>query len=232
MLDRREAVGRRVLFDLDGTLTRVDTLPFYLLWTTAHRPWRFPLFLRVLGPVASYCSGHGSASVAKEALIAVAVAGLTTSKLERITASFVRWILPWLMRPVLMERLRKHLVAGDEVWLVSAAMEPVCTACAGQWGLTGAVGTRLEAHRDKLTGRFQGANCVGEEKVKRLAASLGATNTSADLEIWMAYGDNPERDGPMLRLAQVPVHVPGELPALEDSTMTASVNRSNHGGRR
>lgn len=49
---------------------------------------------------------------------------------------------------------------------------------------------------DTKTGRFEGENCKGEEKVRRIKAELG------ECEFRNAYTDNPESDAPMLSLAK------------------------------
>ncbi len=58
-----------VVFDLDGTLTRLDTLPLFAAWGLAHRPWRVAAVLAALRPLVAWRLGLGAAVAAKQALL-------------------------------------------------------------------------------------------------------------------------------------------------------------------
>lgn len=191
------------MFDLDGTLTAVDTLPFLLAWTSIRRSWRVPLYLRTLPGLVGMRRGQRRAGDVKEELIGVAFGGMSETVATSVARSFVRWVLPLLVRRSMVRRLKRHRDDSDQVWIVSASPEIVVADLASRWGIVGGIGTRLEIDNGRCTGRFDGRNCVGDEKVRRLFERLG----DEAVRIWMAYGDDPVRDGPLLSLAEQPVYV-------------------------
>jgi phosphatidylglycerophosphatase C len=76
-------------------------------------------------------------------------------------------------------RLDWHLRQGHRVVIVSASPETYVSAAAAELAVHGVVATRLEVDADgKLTGRFEGANCRGGEKLLRLQQWI-ATDSDA-----------------------------------------------------
>jgi phosphoserine phosphatase len=103
------------------------------------------------------------------------------------------------------------------VVLASASPELYLASVADELGISGFVGTRLEVGSDgKLTGDYEGANCRGPEKARRvrewIANSVSTpVNGKAGGEapfVW-AYG-NSAGDLQMLREADIGVDV-GQL---------------------
>ncbi|TFC85776.1 HAD-IB family hydrolase [Cryobacterium sp. TMT1-21] len=99
---------------------------------------------------------------------------------------------------------RAHLAAGREVWLVSATAQEVADVIAERLGLTGAVGTVLEAVEGVYTGRLADGVCHGDRKAR--AAGTRAVASGADLSHCWAYSDS-RNDIPLLNLVGNPVVV-------------------------
>jgi phosphatidylglycerophosphatase C len=118
---------------------------------------------------------------------------------ERFAAEIER---RWL-RPDVVRRLSWHREAGHEVVLVTASFAVYVAPLGRRLGVDRVVATELEVHDGRLTGRLAGANCRGEEKVRRLAALFGDPPPLA----W-AYGDSQD-DRPLLAAAAHPVLVDG-----------------------
>ncbi len=92
---------------------------------------------------------------------------------------------------------RRHLDAGQPVWLVTATPVELATIIADRLSLTGALGTVAETSDGVYTGRLVGEVLHGEAKadaVRRLAASEGL-----DLAHCSAYSDSIN-DLPLLSL--------------------------------
>ena len=69
----------------------------------------------------------------------------------------------------MVESLRRHVDAGDTVVLVSASFEVYLRPLAALLGAHDVLAVRLEVDADGiLTGRLDGPNCRGPEKVVRL----------------------------------------------------------------
>ena len=82
--------------------------------------------------------------------------------------------------------------------IVTASPEDVVAPFAGRLGADVLIGTRLKFDdQDRITGEFDGENCRGEEKVRRLRARFGP-----QLRLKAAYGDT-SGDREMLALAEV-----------------------------
>ena len=99
---------------------------------------------------------------------------------------------------------RQHLEAGLDVWLVTATAQELADVIASRLGLSGALGTVLEAHDGVFTGRLVGGICHGEGKA-RAARDLAAAN-GVDLAACWAYSDS-HNDIPLLELVGNPVVV-------------------------
>jgi phosphatidylglycerophosphatase C len=96
----------------------------------------------------------------------------------------------WL-RPEAVESLRSHLDAGDTVLLVSASFEVYLRPLADLLGASDVLAVRLEVDdAGVLTGRLDGPNCRGAEKVVRLHDWLDRHLGGRDAVYLSAYGDS------------------------------------------
>jgi len=182
------------LFDFDGTISERDS---------------FLLFLKYIGPLHFYRScfillpqiflfflkrydNHDL----KEDFLSRLIKGRTENDLQRLGKSFCLKKIPAIIRPAALEKIRWHRHQGDLVCIVTATprhiLEPWCRA----HDLL-ILGTELESDRfGRLTGRLEGANCRGEEKVRRIRAAFRLD----DYGTIHCYGDTGS-DMPMLGLA-------------------------------
>ncbi len=185
---------RLVLFDFDGTLTAADSLAAFLRGAYPPLPlaWRVG---RAMPYWLMYRLGIRSADVAKEAVFSVFFRGWSETRFQQYCAAFARQGIPRLLRPSAWAALRRHLEAGDEVWIVSASPEDYLIPWARTWGGR-VIATRIEKRDGRLTGRFASPNCRGPEKVRRIREAIPLDSYD---EI-VAYGDSPD-DRPMLALA-------------------------------
>ncbi len=97
-----------------------------------------------------------------------------------------------------------HLLAGKEVWLVTAAPIELAQVIADRLGLTGALGTRPESVDGVYTGRIAGALLHGPDKARQVAEL--ARTRGLDLGHSYAYSDSAN-DLPLLSLVGHPVAV-------------------------
>src|SRR5690606_13854257 len=84
---------------------------------------------------------------------------------------------------------------GHEVWLITATPQLVADVIASRLGLTGAIGTKVEALDGVFTGDLDGHVLHGEEKA--VVATAFADARGADLELCWAYSDS-SNDIPLL----------------------------------
>jgi len=106
--------------------------------------------------------------------------------------------------PETVELTREHLRKGHEVWLLSATPWEIGDLIARRLGLTGALGTRIEAVDGVYTGRLDGHVLHHQRKAE--AAIELARRTGADLVECWAYSDS-RNDIPLLEAVGNPVVV-------------------------
>lgn len=182
------------LFDFDGTLTTRETFGDFI--RLAATPLRRALFAPLFAPmVAGYKLGLVSGTRIRRSVVAFGLRGMPAERLRRVGERFAAEILPGLLRPEAMQRVVWHQARGDRVVLVSGGLEPYLAPWCRTHGLE-LVCSLLEIRNDRLTGRYAGAQCVSEEKVRRVCERY-------DLAAYgqcYAYGDTHE-DEAMLALA-------------------------------
>lgn len=133
------------------------------------------------------------------------VVGYSRDELVALSTEIVDARLLQRLWPETVAVARAHLKAGREVWLVSATAQEVADVIAERLGLTGALGTRLEAVDGIFTGRLtEGGICHGDRKA--VAAQAQAATSGADLADCWAYSDS-HNDIPLLDLVGNPVVV-------------------------
>lgn len=186
-------------FDFDGTLTRRDSFLPFLSAIAGRR--RFILGMVYLSPVLiGYALKRISNWQAKEAVLTYFLAGMSVSQLERLSQQFAEQTLPQLLRPEAVDRLRWHQQQGHTTLLVSASLEIYLRPLAACMNIDQVIGTRLESHHDRLSGRILGKNCYGPEKVIRLQPWVDHTQS-----VLYAYGDS-RGDRDLLAIAQFPYY--------------------------
>jgi HAD superfamily hydrolase (TIGR01490 family) len=183
------------LFDLDGTLTRKDTLIEIIRYI--HGDTRLYLGLIFLSPyLLLFKMGIIANWKAKEAMLTYFFRHMPYDKFQKKCYQFSQDVLPGLIRVEGIKTLKRLREEDARIVIVSASAEewvlPWCELLSISF-----IGTRLEVKDGKLTGKISGRNCHGYEKVNRIRAELDLSRYS---EIY-AYGDS-DGDLPMLQLAR------------------------------
>jgi phosphatidylglycerophosphatase C len=198
-------------FDFDGTLTDRGSV-FGFLEAVGGRGRVLAASAR-LAPrlVHAALSGGEVADTTKERLFRLVLAGVDAADAARIAERFAAEHLASRARPAVVDRLSWHRERGDAVVVVSASPELYVQVAADALGADATLATRLAVDGDgRLTGGYEGANCRGEEKLRRLRTWL-AGNGLVGSRLW-AYG-NSRGDLRLLDAADVGVNV-GRLGAV------------------
>lgn len=183
-------------FDFDGTLTRNDSLLPFLRSVVGHK--KFYRGLIKLTPVLlAYQTGIIRNDVAKQRVLTYFLRGLSRPELETLGEKFAHQCLPGLLSGVGMNKLSWHQSQGHRCLLVSASLDIWLTPWSRIQELEPPLCSALEYQDDLSTGKLQGYNCYGTEKVRRISQWL---ETAGKHHTIYAYGDN-ESDMPMLRQA-------------------------------
>lgn len=173
------------LFDFDGTLTCKDSLADFIA-SAVGRPRMILGACRLAPYLAAYTLKLLDNGQAKQKVLAHFFAGWRAERLWSLGAAYAERHLPRILRPQGVECINWHLRRGHEVVVVSASPEIWLRAWteSNQLGL---LGTVLEEHKGRITGKYKGQNCHGKEKVRRVKAKY---NLDGYDKIY-AYGDTP-----------------------------------------
>ncbi len=187
------------LFDFDGTLTTTESFPDFLRMAVpkARLYWGGML---VLPLVLSYRLRLLSGTRVRAAILRIAARGLDAAAFIAAGERYARDVVPATLRPDMLARLRWHRDRGDVVAVVSGTFDVCVRAWCEAEGIA-LLASSLEQRDGKLTGRYSGAQCAGEEKVRRIRVSY---DVSRFARVY-AYGDTVE-DLPMLALSDEAVY--------------------------
>lgn len=191
-------------FDLDGTLTEGGSV-FRWLRALCGDAAAYRGVLRLAAPLLHGALASGpAADAAKERLFAALLAGREGAEVAERSREFGLAHLAARARPAVVARLRAHAAAGHDVVLVSASPELYAGVIAESLGADAVIATRLALDAGgHLTGRYDGLNCRGEEKRRRVLEWRAARPDPGPL---VAYG-NSRGDRRLLAAADVGVDV-------------------------
>jgi phosphatidylglycerophosphatase C len=192
-------------FDFDGTLTRGGSVVAFLRAVSNTNLVSAGLRrLPALG-LAGLLGGAHTDRV-KEQLFVATLSGLPAEAVKEQAGRFGLEHYERHARADTAARLAAHRAAGDRVVMVSASPELYVAPVARRLGADGVIATRLAVDRSgRLTGRYDGANCRGSEKTRRLRAWMAEELPGETPVVW-AYG-NSRGDLALLREAAVGVNV-------------------------
>ena len=181
-------------FDFDGTITKKDTLPeiikfqkgkvsFYVGFAVL-MPWLIAYKLTLL-----------ENDMVKQKILRYFFGGMPENIFQGKCDLFGQNAIPGLTRPAAIKEIESLRSRGFEVVIVSASAYNWISKWANNYSLK-LIATKLEVNSGVITGRIEGKNCQGEQKVT-LIRELWNLN---DYEEIYAYGDS-EGDKPMMALA-------------------------------
>lgn len=184
-----------VAFDFDGTLTVRDSFMAFLRWRTPAA--RFYLGLARLGPAAFAYLRHRDRGVIKAAAVREFLKGVTRTQLETDARAFAEATAARLLRPDALRVWGEWRERRAELVIVTASPEILVAPFARGLGAHRLIGTRMAFDAaDRVAGHFEGENCRGAEKVRRLREAYGD-----EIALRAAYGDT-SGDAQMLELAE------------------------------
>ena len=197
-----------VVFDLDGTITRRDTLLPYALGYALRHPWRLPRLLLLLPALLAYALQLIDRGGLKSALVRAALGGLERGAIGKWNA---RWLPALLAHGLYAEALAAMAAArarGATLVLLSASPDLYVPEIAARLGFERCLCTELRWRADgRLDGRLATANRRGAEKARCVATLLAELRPLRS----SAYG-NSRADLPHLVLVNEGIYVNGRQP--------------------
>lgn len=198
---------RVAAFDVDGTLTRRDTLLPFLQRLCGTQRLAMALGRNGLS-LARMSIGRADREAVKVAVLLPLLAGRRLDEVAAAGEAYARHLVDHdRLRPEMMARVEEHRARGDRLVMVSASPEVYLGPLGDLLGFDAVLGTRLDVGPDgRLTGRLGGRNCRGPEKVARLDAWLAGRDATV-----IAYGDSAG-DAELLARADVGVRIAPRAP--------------------
>lgn len=185
------------LFDFDGTLTSRDSLLPFLKMTRGSLCFGLAM-LKVFPVLVGYALKLVQNNVAKELLLINTIGGMSSVVLNTFGEEFAQHIIPAMLRKDMQERLIEHQMKGHCCILVSASLDVYLVPWAKLVGFDYCISTSLEVSAEGVvTGRLNGGNCYGDEKVRRIEQLFSKIGLPSRV---YAYGDS-DGDVPMIEMA-------------------------------
>jgi HAD superfamily hydrolase (TIGR01490 family) len=187
--------GRKIaFFDFDGTITRKDTLleiikfikgnaAFYVGFFV-NSPWLIALKLKIIPN-----------DQVKQKILSFFFAGIPEERFQMKCDLFIEERLPKLIRPGAMAEIDRLKVLGFDIVVISASAENWIRNWSNGHALK-LISSKLEVKNGLITGKIEGRNCHGEQKVVSILERWDLREYD---EIY-AYGDSTG-DKPMMALA-------------------------------
>ncbi|MCX7713419.1 MAG: HAD-IB family hydrolase [Chthoniobacterales bacterium] len=163
------------VFDFDGTLTTCDSLQLFLKFACGGT---YPFLLKLLLGLPKLTLAairKPTRDALKETILSIFLHGKCYQELQNLADLFASAVLPTIERPQLISRLHHHLNAHHRVILLSASPELYLLPWARKHGIQEVLATRLKFNSNGVfIGHFDGPNCRGREKLRRLQTYLGS----------------------------------------------------------
>ncbi|MEX1012799.1 MAG: HAD family hydrolase [Waddliaceae bacterium] len=184
------------LFDFDKTITTCDTFRSFLLYSEGKLKGVINLFL-LLPYFIGFLLGFKTRQETKEKVLTRFFSGESIDKMRLLGRAFAKNKIPKMIKPEALKRLEWHKKRGDRIVIVSASLNLYLEPWAQSLGIEDLICTHLEKDAmRKVTGKLEGINCWGQEKVRRLQAGIP---NYQEMTIY-AYGDS-RGDQEMLAIA-------------------------------
>ncbi|SFH94365.1 HAD family hydrolase [Halpernia frigidisoli] len=174
-------------FDFDGTLTTKDTMFMFLRHCDQNRfaakfLLHIPVFMLLKFKLAK-------AEKVKRHFIASVLKGKSEVFLKEKAQSFFKENYPDLIRENALEFIHNMDRQQTESYLVTASLDLWVKPFADKFNMI-LISTEAKFKDGIFTGKFKGANCNGEEKVRRIKEVLGDKKFDKSI----AFGDTSGDD--------------------------------------
>lgn len=183
------------VFDFDGTITRHDSFPRFLLHAYSGRRMRLLLLcLPLIVPIILAKLRLASPHKVKERVCVSLLGQFSQSELNVLCRSFAR-VIDRDINPDIKERMVYHRRCHHTIIIISASLKETIHPWARRNKVNNVLATDVKLDDDNRICGFASMNCNGIEKVRRLKAFLVKERSNYFIT---AYGNSTD-DYPLLR---------------------------------
>lgn len=184
-----------VFFDFDGTITSSDSLSDFLRFNSGRSRYLlikyalfFPYYVALFLNLITY-------EKLKKKWIKTILKNKSYKDIYIASEKFYNLVLTKQIKEEALKTLKKHRENGDKIVIVSASLDIILTFFCKQHNCD-LIANKLNFSKSVCSGKIEGIDCNGEEKVKRIKRKY---NLKSFKNIY-AYGDT-KLDYPMLQIA-------------------------------
>jgi phosphatidylglycerophosphatase C len=196
------APARVAVFDLDGTITKRDTLVPYLAGWLRRHPGRALQLWRLPGALLRYALLGRDRGRLKTDLLRIVMGPAHRAEVAAWSEAFVASLAPPFLHPKALAAIRRHREAGDRLVLLSASVDLYVPLIGRRLGFDETICTGVRWDGERLDGGLTTENRRGEEK-RRVVEALRARYCGAR---FAAYG-NATSDFDHLAVVEAPLLV-------------------------
>jgi phosphatidylglycerophosphatase C len=220
------AASTLAIFDLDGTITRHDTMwPFVSGFLLRHptRWWRLPLCLL---PLLKHFLSDRDRGTLKSAILRLTLGGVARADLDRWAALYTRQLLRSGLYGEALESIATLRKAQAHLVLLSASPDLYVPLIARALGFDECICTEVRWRADgRLDGTLKSANRRGAEKARCVRTLLA----KHEPPLSQAYGNDPA-DLEHLALVNAGIYVNGRPQDVLETPSIRVVRWSTRGG--
>lgn len=158
-----------VVFDLDGTISRHDTLLAYLTGFLQLHRTRWPRMLLCAPALLGFVTGLVDRGQLKAALMKAALGGSTRKVMDAWTAEYVTEFLAHGAFADALTAIAAHREKGDTLVLMSASPDLYVPEIGRRLGFSETICTGVRWRGEQLNGALTTANRQGAEKTRCFA---------------------------------------------------------------
>jgi phosphatidylglycerophosphatase C len=155
-----------VVFDLDGTISRHDTLAAYLRGFLTQYPSRWPRMLASVPALLGAAAGIVDRGRLKSALMRAALGGCTRTMINEWTSTYVTELLAHGIFGDALSTIAAHRRDNDVLALMSASPDLYVPEIARRLGFTETICTGVRWHGEHFDGALTTLNRRGLEKAR------------------------------------------------------------------
>lgn len=202
--DRKKSRQTAVVFDLDHTITKLDTYLAFLLFVLRKRPARILRSVFLFNAIIQYKLKLKDNSWLKEEFLRTIVGGASREQVEVWSDQFVSNLIEKQIHSTALKVIQRHRKTGCHLLIASASFDFYVTKLGQQLGFDEAICTHSMWNQSNvLVGKIDGSNCYGFAKLEKLKAYFGPKRNQWYI---IGYSDH-HSDIPMLNWIDQPVAV-------------------------
>lgn len=172
------------VFDFDGTITQKDTFIDFLVISFG-RKRLFLTLLKYAFQGLAYAIGIYPNYKYKELIFSAYFKGKTEDFANKLGEKYAKERIPKICYPQALECISSHRIQGHDLILLTASPAFWIQAWSDPLGFD-IIPTKFETNNGVFTGKIEGKNCYGKEKISRLNDKYDVTAYAESY----GYGDS------------------------------------------